>query len=108
MYDKLMAERRRRYNGDTDKMLRSYHGGYDEDDWGLVNRDYLPKIDKKKREMAANESQRQQQQAYQMPQTMQHAVAVDVTMRDQSGNRMNEVSINTTVGRPTVNGIKQL
>ena len=108
MYDKLMAERRRRYNGDTDKMLRSYHGGYDEDDWGLVNRDYLPKIDKKKREMAANESQRQQQQAYQMPQTMQHAVAVDVTMRDQSGNRMNEVSIKTPVGRPTVNGIKQL
>jgi hypothetical protein len=108
MYDKLMAERRRRYNGDADKMLRSYHGGYDEDDWGPVNRDYLPKIDKKKRELAANESQRQQQQTYQMPQTMQHAVAVDVTMRDQSGNRMNDVSINTSVGRPTVNGIKAL
>lgn len=108
MYDKLMAERRRHYNGDTDKMLRSYHGGYDEDDWGPVNQDYLPKIDKKKREMAANESQRQQQQTYQMPQTMQHAVAVDVTMRDQSGNRMNDVSINTSVGRPTVNGAKQL
>lgn len=104
MYDKLMAERRRHYNGDTEKMLRSYHGGYDEDDWGPVNQDYLPKIDKKKREMAANESQRQQQQTYQMPQTMQHAVAVDVTMRDQSGNRLNDVSINTSVGRPTVNG----
>ncbi|MNC73030.1 hypothetical protein D3C75_1241640 [compost metagenome] len=64
MYDKLMAECRRHYNGDTDKMLRSYHGGYDEDEWGPVNRDYLPKIDKKKREMAANESQRQQQQTY--------------------------------------------
>lgn len=108
MYDKLMAERRRKYGGDTDKMLRSYHGGYDEDDWGPVNRDYLPKIDKKKREMAANEAQRQQQQTYQMPQTMQHAVAVDVTMRDQSGNRMNDVSINTSVGRPTVNGVKSL
>lgn len=108
MYDKLMAERRRHYNGDTDKMLRSYHGGYDEDEWGPVNRDYLPKIEKKKREMATNDAQRQQQQSYQMPQTMQHAVAVDLTLRDQSGNRMNDVSINTSVGRPTVNGIKTL
>ena len=107
MYDKLMAERRRKYGNDTDKILRSYHGGYDEDRWGPANRDYLPAIDKKKREMAANESQRQQQQTYQIP-TMQHAVAVDVTMRDESGNRRNDVRINTSVGRPTVNGVKSL
>ena len=109
MYDKLMAERKRKYGTNTNKMLRSYHGGYDEDEWGPVNQDYLPKIDKKKREMAANDAQRQQQQqSYQMPPTMQHAVAVDLTLRDQSGNRMNDVSINTSVGRPTVNGIKAL
>lgn len=109
MYDKLMAERKRKYGSDTNKMLRSYHGGYDEDDWGPVNQDYLPKIDKKKREMAANDAQRQQQQqSHQMPPTMQHAVAVDLTLRDQSGNRINDVGINTSVGRPTVNGIKTL
>lgn len=107
MYDKLMAERKRKYGGDTDKMLRSYHGGYDEDQWGPANRDYLPAIDKKKREMAANESQRQQQ-TYQMPQTMQHAVMVDVTMRDPAGNRMDDATIKTSVGRPTVNGSKAL
>ncbi|MGH8332116.1 MAG: transglycosylase SLT domain-containing protein, partial [Pseudomonas fluorescens] len=104
MYDELMAERRRTYGKDTNKMLRSYHGGYDEDRWGPANRDYLPAIDKKKRELAASESQRQQQQTYQMPQTMQHAVMVDVTMRDPTGNRMNNVSIDTSVGRPVVNG----
>lgn len=103
MYDKLMAERRRHYNGDTDKMLRSYHGGYDEDQWGPANRDYLPAIERRKREMAAN-NESQRQQTYQMPQTMQHAVMVDVTMRDPSGNRMNNVSIDTSVGRPVVNG----
>lgn len=103
MYDELMAERKRKYGGNTDKMLRSYHGGYDEDQWGPANRDYLPAIDKRKREMAAN-NESQRQQTYQMPQTMQHAVAVDVTMRDQSGSRMNDVSINTSVGRPVVSG----
>lgn len=106
MYDKLMAERKAHYGGNVEKMLRSYHGGYDEDQWGPENRNYLPAIDKKKREMAANEAQRQQQ-TYQMPQTMQHAVAVDVTMRDPTGNRMDDVTINTSVGRPTVNGSKK-
>lgn len=108
MYDKLMAERRRKYGGDTDKMLRSYHGGYDEDDWGPVNQDYLPKIDKKKREMAANTAGNNAPQNYAMPQSVSHAVTVDVTMRDNDGRRMENTDINTTVGRPVVSGAKAL
>lgn len=103
MYDELMAERKRYYRGNIEKMLRSYHGGYDESQWGPANRDYLPAIDKSKRELTLNGGS-PLAQVYQMPQTMQHAVAVDVTLRDPSGNRLNNVSIDTSVGRPVVSG----
>jgi hypothetical protein len=103
MYDELMAERKRYYGGNIEKMLRSYHGGYDENQWGPANRDYLPAIDKSKRELTLNGGS-PLAQVYQMPQTMQHAVAVDVTLRDPSGNRLNNVSIDTSVGRPVVSG----
>lgn len=95
MYDELMAERRRIYGKNTEKMLRSYHGGYDETKWGDVNKDYVPAIERRKRELAAN---------YPAATSMTHNVAVDVTMRDPSGNRMNNASINTTVGKPAVSG----
>lgn len=103
MYDKLMEERRKKYGGDTDKMLRSYHGGYDESNWGPQNRDYLPAIEKRKRELAAN-GQGPQGTHYNMPQTVSHAVTVDVTMRDNEGSRMDNAAINTAVGRPVVSG----
>jgi hypothetical protein len=98
MYDELMKERKSKYGGNTDKMLKSYHGGYDEDQWGPVNADYVPAIERRKREMAA---------AGQTVQQMQHSVAVDVTMRDQSGNRIEDAQINTTVGKPVASGVPQ-
>ena len=52
MYDELMAERRRKYGNNTEKVLRSYHGGYDEEKWGDVNEDYVPAIERRKRELA--------------------------------------------------------
>lgn len=94
MYDELMAERKRKYGSDTDKMLRSYHGGYDESEWGKINADYIPAIERRKRELAGSGA----------PTTMSHKVEVDVTMRDQSGNPMNNAAINTSVGKPTVSG----
>jgi soluble lytic murein transglycosylase-like protein len=95
MYDELMKERKAKYGGNTEKMLRSYHGGYDESKWGAVNEDYVPAIERRKRELAASG---------QTTASMQHNVNVDVTMRDQSGNKVNDATINTTVGKPTVSG----
>uniref|UniRef100_A0AAU6W210 Membrane-bound lytic murein transglycosylase C n=1 Tax=Pseudomonas phage Touem01 TaxID=3138548 RepID=A0AAU6W210_9VIRU len=97
MYDELMKERKSKYNGDTAKMLKSYHGGYDEDKWGPVNDDYIPAIERRKKQMS---------DAGQTVQQMQHNVAVDVTMRDSGGNKINDASIDTTVGAPKVSGTR--
>jgi hypothetical protein len=95
MYDELMKERKAKYGGDTEKMLRSYHGGYDTSQWGPINDDYVPAIERRKRELAA---------AGQPNQSMQHNVSVDVTMRDPSGAVNNDAVINTAVGKPVVSG----
>ena len=94
MYDELMAERKRKYGSDTDKMLRSYHGGYDESEWGKINADYIPAIERRKRELAASGAN----------QSMAHKVDVDITLRDQGGNQMNNAAVSTTVGKPAVSG----
>ena len=102
MYDMLMQERKnykgyRNLSGDekVEKMLRSYHGGYKEQNWGEVNADYVPAIERRKREMES---------AGQTVQQMTHNVAVDVTMRDSNGNRNNDATVVTTVGKPTASG----
>lgn len=98
MYDQLMAERKRKYGGNTNKMLRSYHGGYDEDQWGEVNQDYIPAIERRKRQLAAASQDAS-------PSSLTHKVEVDVTMRDGSGNRRDDATINTTVGKPVASGV---
>lgn len=100
MYDRLMAERRARYGGDVDKMLRSYNAGYDEDRWqNSETQDYVPAIERRRQQMQ-NAAQAQGGG------TMQHKVAVDITMRDSAGRRLDDsVSINTRVGSPKASGV---
>lgn len=94
MYEELMKERVRKYGADNMQMiLRTYNGGYDQSKWGKENGDYVPAIERRKRELEAK-----------YPQQMQHNVAVDVTMRDSAGNKMPDAQINTTVGAPKVSG----
>lgn len=97
MYDEMMRELKAYHKGDNEKMLRSYHGGYDKRRWGKVNADYVPAIERRKREMEA---------AGQTAQQMQHNVGVEVVLRDQAGNRREDASITTTVGKPTASGAR--
>ena len=40
-YEALMGENIMRTGGDISKAVRAYHGGWDEKNWGPVNRDYI-------------------------------------------------------------------
>jgi len=97
MYDELMAERKRKYGKDTDKMLRSYHGGYKEERWGAINKDYIPAIERRKREIEAGRRDE--------PLRVEVHNSGEFTLRDQSGSQVSEASVQTTVTPPKVSGV---
>lgn len=91
MYHSLMLERQKKYNGNTEKMLRSYHGGYDEDNWGKINADYVPAIGRRMDELKAGNGN----------QTMNHNV--NVTLRDPN-NQPIPADIVTETSLPSASG----
>lgn len=99
MYDQLMGERDRKYGSDTVKKLRSYHGGYDETAWGSENADYVPAIERRKREITAREREINKMQ-------IQVVQSGEFVLRDTGGQQLAVADIQTTVGPPIPNGAR--
>lgn len=95
MYERLMQERKAKTGGDPTKMLRTYHGGYDESQWGAENRAYVPKIEQIRRELA------QQQQKQQM--AFQHSMVVDINL-GEGRERLETADISTRYTPPSASG----
>jgi len=95
MYERLMQERKAKTGGDPTKMLRTYHGGYDESQWGAENRAYVPKIEQIRRELA------QQQQKQQM--AFQHSMVVDINL-GEGKERLETADISTRYTPPSASG----
>ncbi|WP_189654384.1 lytic transglycosylase domain-containing protein [Pseudomonas fluorescens] len=98
MYDELMKERKAKYGSNTDKMLKSYHGGYDEDAWGPINADYVPAIERRKREIESSRAAD--------PIRVEVHQSGEFTLRDTAGNAIAEPQISTVVGTPKVSGVR--
>ncbi|KAB1078376.1 lytic transglycosylase domain-containing protein [Methylobacterium soli] len=95
MFNQLMGERDRKYGNDTNKKLRSYHGGYDQSKWGAENADYVPAIEKRKRELEAARSDQINVHVHQTG---------EFTLRDPGGQQVAVADIQTSIGSPQVNG----
>lgn len=99
MYEKMMQERNSIYGSDKDSVIRSYHGGYDPSQWGRENADYLPTIEKYKREIAA-------QQAQQAQRVDVHVTHDPLLITDANGNQIASPSVPTSTVRQAVSGAR--
>jgi hypothetical protein len=101
MYEQLMDELKEKHGKNTDMMLREYNGGWNQENWGKENQDYVPAIHRRMKEMqeasAASSSSGGAQ-------TVDHNVSVNVKF-DANGNPIADPAlVTTTVYKPAVSG----